>query len=107
MSEVVRKNLYFIQLLTKSPSVKQLRGLLQNITDEQLKALSEIAVNVLYGTIPLTKKTKEKLKPYKSFLTLLSDKKKSLKQKRFRLSAKLSVLQLLLRTVLPFLQSVL
>ena len=107
MSKVIRDNLGFIQLLIKSPSIKQLKDLLRNITDDQLKALCEISVNVLYGNIPLSKKTKERLKPYKTFLSHLSDNKKSRKRKRLQLHTKLPALQLLLKAVLPFLQSVL
>ena len=107
MSKVIRDNLCFIQLLIKSPSTKQLKDLLRNITNDQLKALCEISVNVLYGNIPLSKKTKEQLKPYKTLLSYLSDNKKSRKRKLLQLHTKLPALQLLLKAVLPFLQSML
>ena len=105
MSKVIRDNWNFIQLLIKSSSLKQQKALLNSITQDQLRALSEIAVNVLYGNIPLTTRTKAKLKPYKVFYTHLADKKNSLKQKQ--LTSNINAIQLLLKAVLTFLQSVL
>ena len=59
MVELIRRQRHFIGLLSKS-SPQQRKQLLKTISREQLKALSEIAHNVIKAILILSIREKEK-----------------------------------------------
>ena len=81
--------------------MEQRRVLLDTITNEQLKALTEVTHNILQGNIPLTEAHKRKLRKEKSFLHILGDVAVSLTKKREVLCGKASVVVSLLKAAEP------
>jgi len=74
MAGTVRKHSCFFQLLHDTSS-KQRKALLQTITDDQLKSLCEVILNVYRGTLPLSTHYIKKLIPYKTFILSLTDRR--------------------------------
>jgi hypothetical protein len=58
-------------LLSDVPITQKIK-LLKNIKKSQAKILSEIAVNVLYGVLPITPYYKSKLEPFKKIWNSLA-----------------------------------
>ena len=81
MSNVTRKCASFIDLLSMAPHC-QVNALLRTVSDDQVRCISQIAANVLYGVIPIHHVYKSKLGEYKHVLRDLSDKKKSIASKK-------------------------
>lgn len=78
-------------------SSSQRKSLLDTITNEQLKALTEVTHNLLQGNIPLSQTLKRKLKQHKPFLRILGDVKTPLAKKREALCRKGAVVILILK----------
>jgi len=93
MNRAVRSHLPFLQLLCRS-SAKQRKVLVETITNDQLRVLCEIALNVYRGTIPVRPQYVRKLRPYKTILNTIID-------RRVRKKLKIAVL-LKNRRVLPW-----
>ena len=81
MSNVTRKCGSFIDLLSTAPHC-QVNALLRTASDDQVRCISQIAANVLYGVIPIHHVYKSKLGEYKHVLRDLSDKKKPIASKK-------------------------
>ncbi len=59
--------------IANGPEDNELRkDFLKPLSRKQVKAIAELAVNVLYGTIGLSKIKKQKLRPIRPFLRSLS-----------------------------------
>lgn len=58
----------------------QRRALLEKADDAVVRGICECALNTLQGTVPVTKKHKEKLKKYKAILRKLADTRKKFKK---------------------------
>lgn len=97
MSTVLKKQIWYLHLLMNTSSTAQRKALLDTITNEQLKALTEVIHNVLQGNIPLTQVHKNKLRHHKAFLRILGDPKISLARKREALCQKDTIIILLLK----------
>ena len=106
MSKLIKDNAPFLQLLLHITSKAQRKSLLNSITNEQVKVLSEIAHNLLQGTIPFNTVQKVKLKKYKSFIRLLGNTSVAIKAKKQNISKKGSVIALLLLTAEPTLKKI-
>ena len=100
-----RENYEFFSYLAKLPTSRQ-KVLIKAADRDILIAFSEIALNLMKKNIPLSKKQKNKLKPYARQIYHLSLKGKSIKhkkkivQKGGLLGGILSILPILLSTVL-------
>ena len=81
MSRLLTSQRPFLELFVKA-RLKQRKALLQTLTDQQLKAVSEIAHNVLIGNVPLTIEQQKTVKKYKSLLYVIGDKRISRVEKR-------------------------
>ena len=81
MSNITRKCWAFIDLLSRAPHC-QVNALLRTASDDQVRCISQIAANVLYGVIPIHHVYKSKLGEYKHVLRDLSDKKKAVVSKK-------------------------
>ena len=74
-------NVNFIRRIAKaSPAERQ--NLLLNASNKNLKALSEICLNLIRGNIKLNSKTKAKFRRHKKPIELLANRKISLKRKK-------------------------
>ena len=62
MSKRVKSNLPLLYLLMQKLPSAQMRDILGTLTAEQINAIGEVAVNILYSTLPLTTSYKGKLK---------------------------------------------
>ena len=73
MSHRVRKNSAFLHLLSDCHP-KQRKVLLETLTDEQLKTLCEVVLNILKGIIHLSPRQQQKLRKKKRVLYQLVSK---------------------------------
>lgn len=73
MPKRVDKHRSFLQLLRSSEKNQQ-KAILKTASDEQIKTLSEIVLNLLAGHIPINNKTKRNLSKYRDNLRDLTDK---------------------------------
>ena len=81
MSSRLDRNEHFLRLLASSkPSVK--KKLVQHATKDQVDTLSELALNVLSGVIPLEARRYKKLKRHAQKLRALAKKKGSVKRRK-------------------------
>jgi hypothetical protein len=105
MSRVVNRQTPFLRLLLETPSISQKRGMLDTITADQLKALTEITHNFLQNVIPVTPRQKKTLRKYKRMLELLGDPRVGPKRKKKALCRQTRAITLLLRVVEPALKT--
>lgn len=108
MSKRVKENVSLINFLadrTISPS--QFKSVISILNKDQLNSLSEIAVNVLYGTIPVSESHKQKLKPFKTRIEVLGKPKGGLNARRELFTKEHRVLKSLLVAALPFVLNIL
>ena len=99
MSNILQRNGAFIRLLYECPP-RQRKSLIQYITDDQLRALSQIALNVLQGNVPITDSYKKKLKRYKDVIRSLASRQISKARKRRALLKFHTVVPLLIKPAL-------
>ena len=83
MPRRVDKHKHFLQLL-RSGEKNQQKAILKTATEEQVKTLSEIILNLLAGYIPINSKTKRNLSKYKDTLRGVIDKKVPISTLRHR-----------------------
>lgn len=107
MSKLVKKQAPFFRLLVSTSSKLQRKALIDTITKEQLRALTEITINVLQGVISLTSVYKDKLKKYKTLVTLIGDTSVSAKRKKTALRKNAHAVILLLKSAEPGLKKAL
>lgn len=84
MSARIKRNALLLKALYRAPPRKH-RDILLHSTPDFIRALCEIALNLLKGNIPLTPSLFKKLKRQKGIIRLLADKKIGLKRKRLTL----------------------
>ena len=99
MSKLLKKHASFFQLLSTTTSKLQKKVLLDTITQDQLKALTEITINLLKGNIPVTPIYKSKLKRYKKLYFLIANSSVSAKTKKRALCRQGQAISLLLKSV--------
>lgn len=104
MSARLCKHLPLLKLLHKA-TPKQRRLILQSASDELILTLCEVALNILYGTIPLSPKDYRKLKRRKADIKLVSDKKIGISVKKRIFNQKGGFLLPLLSIAVPFISS--
>lgn len=104
MSARLRKHLPLLKMLHKA-TPKQRLLILQSASDELILTLCEVALNILYGTIPIRPKDYRKLKKRRAEIKLVADKKISLSAKKRVLNQKGGFLLPLLSVAVPFISS--
>lgn len=92
----------FLRLLYSCPP-SQRKSLIQYVTNEQLAALSQIALNILRGNIPITRAYKKKLKQYKEVIRSLASRRVSRTRKKQALLKFHSVIPLLIKPAIQLL----
>ena len=81
MPSRLNRNAHFLRLLSSSkPSVK--KKLVEHATKDQVDTLSELALNVLNGVIPLESRQFNKLKRHAHKLRTLARKRGSVKRRK-------------------------
>ena len=105
MSKNLRQNRYFLHFLQEAKSLPQKKALLQSVTTEQLKVLTEIIYNLLHSDFPLSKKQLESLRKHKKVLRFLGNKSNSNQRKKHLLKKSVTVIDLVLKIVSPLLNS--
>ena len=84
MTRRLRENLPYLHILSKcKPAIR--KAILQHGDHNLIKTLSECALNVTSGNIPVSKTHKAKLGRHKKRLRTLGSKRPSLKHKRILL----------------------
>lgn len=73
MSRLLEDQVHFLELF-RTTNKLQRKGPLETIDKPQLKALSEIAHNIIKGSVTLNPNDKKKLKKYKKILSILGKK---------------------------------
>lgn len=104
MSRVVKKELSFFQLFLVT-SKTQRKVLLDTITNEQLRALSEITANLLRSNLTITPAQKKKLRRHKKLYLALGSSSASLRAKKKLLCRQGHAIALLLKSVESSLKS--
>ena len=94
----LRDHRVFLQMLSKSNG-KYRKALLTGAPPEIIHLLSECALNILQGTITLTKEEKSKLRPHKNELRKIATTRTSNRTKK-KLIQKGGMLNALLKPVL-------
>ena len=97
----MRKQIWYLHLLMSTASSAQRKALLDTITNDQLKALTEVTHNLLQGHIPISEAQKRALRKHKTFLRILGNIRVSFSQKREVLCRKGAVIALLLKVAEP------
>ena len=103
----INKHRPFLELL-QSAEKNQQQALLKTATNEQIRILSEIVLNILIGNIPLTQKTKNNFSRYKDKLRELSDQtlpSETLKKKWNKFSVE--ILETVIKIVFKFFSDIL
>ena len=94
-------------LLFVQTTSAQRKALLRTITRHQLRALSQIAHNVIKFRIELTTAEKATLKRERRLLHILGDRCLDYQRKREIINDKQRFIYVLLKTVLPYLEVIL
>jgi hypothetical protein len=87
----------------KKATLPQTSELIKHLSSRAIKLFSEIAFNILKGTVPLTNRNKQLLLAFKPTLQFLSRKRKSIKSRRHKLVTYPALVKLLSRLVLDYL----
>ena len=103
MSELVKKHKHYIYLLSETSSSHQRKALVDTITKEQFRALSQVIVNALHLNIPLEKSVVSKLKSHRKTFALLSDRKVGVRK---RLKSHYNIVIYMLKAAVPTLRSI-
>ena len=105
MGELIRQQRHFLQLFVQT-TPSQRKVLLQTVTKPQLKALSQIAHNIIRGNIPLNSTDKTPLKRDRRLIYLLGDKRLGFVHKKRLVQSKELTLYHLVSIALPYLEPV-
>ena len=81
MSQVVKNNRGFLQLLADCPAYQR-QFLLRTATPQQLHVLVQVLYNLLMGHIPISEENKRVLLPYKDALLNLASRNVPFKTKK-------------------------
>ena len=98
MSRLLEQQDHFLELLRTTRKLQR-QALLRTIDKSQLKALSEIAHNVIKGSVILSPSDKNRLKKYKKVLSVLGRKSTTRRDKLKALQSKTTAIVHLLNVV--------
>ena len=97
----MKRQIWYLHLLMTTTSSAQRKALLDTITNEQLKSLTEVTHNLLQGNIPITEAQKRNLRKHKTFLKILGNVKVPNSTKREALCRKGAVVTTVLKIAAP------
>ena len=107
MSARVKKHWDYIHLLANTSSTQQRKALLDTITKEQFKAVSEIILNVAHLKIPVSKSSISKLSRHKKTIELLVNKQVGAHHRLNAVKKNSKLVVTLLQAALPGLKTIL
>jgi len=81
----VAQHAYFLSLLKRAKTKEQRNKLIEMANKQQIDSISEIILNILHGTIALTRLQQTRLRRYKNCLRLLARKQTPLPIKQSQL----------------------
>ena len=100
----MKKLIPFLKVVANTER-KQVKAILSTVTKSQVQALGEIAVNTLKGNVPLTTKSKQKLRRYKKLLVKLANPKLKFSTKKLAIVKNLTGVSTVILQVLPFVEA--
>ena len=106
MVEQIRQQRHFLRLILQTTSAQR-KALLQTITKQQLRVLSQIAYNILKFKIRLTPLEKSRLKRQRRLVYLLANRKVGYQQKKAAIRDKQRLIYTLVKIASVYLESVL
>jgi hypothetical protein len=81
MGESVKRKEY-LSLLSKSKDKKRRKLLVDLADNNEIKAVSEIILNILKGNVPLTRAQRRKLQKYQKIMRLITQRSTSSKKRK-------------------------
>ena len=105
MSQRVKRNWALVNFLMQDIPLAQVKTVLTTLSPEQVNSIGEIAVNALYGTIPLKEHHKKALKKYSNKIEYIGDKANSVKNRKHVIESNPKAVVLLLKATKPILSS--
>ena len=106
MTALIRQQRHFLHLFLQTTPIQR-KALLQTVTKHQMKALSQIAHNVVKGNLPLSSVEKKRLKNARRLLHLLGDTRLGFVHKKQLVQSKQNILRLLVTAAVTYLKPVL
>ena len=106
MTTLVRQQRHFLKLLVDT-TPGQRKAVLRTITRNQIKAICQIAYNILRFTIELTPSEKARLKKKRSFIYLLGNKKVGYLEKKKAIEINWTTVYFIVKIASVYLGSVL
>ena len=106
MSDLVDRHKNFLYLLADTPSRAQKKALVETISPEQFRALSQVVVNALQLNIPVDKSVVIKLQSQKKIFTILSDRNLGARKRLKAFQSRYNPVILLLKAAVPTLKTI-
>ena len=106
MTALIRQQRHFLHLFVQTTPIQR-KVLLQTVTKDQMKALSQIAHNIIKGTVALGAAERQKLKSERRLIHLLGDTRLGFVHKKSLVQSKQRVLRLLVNIAVAYLQPIL
>lgn len=101
MRQKLKNQLSLLLFFEKAANTKQQTAIIKHMNEVQLKTISELALNLIKGNIPLTESDKQSLRRYVKTLRKLIDREVTFNRKRELITRKLLIT--LARLTLPVL----
>ena len=102
----MRLQRHFLHLFVQTTPIQR-RALLRTVTKDQMKALSQIAHNIMKGNVPLSAAEQTQLKGERRLVHLLGDTKLGFIHKKRLVLSKQRILHLIVNIAVTYLQSIL
>ena len=106
MVELIKQQRHFLYLVANTTAAQR-KSLLKTITSQQLRALSQIAYNIIRFKGRLTLTEKNSLKRQRRFIYLLGDRNIGFVQKKEAIQHKQRIIHKLVKIASAYLQTVL
>ncbi len=106
MVELIKQQRHFLLLIVQT-SPAQRKALLRTITRNQLRALSQIAHNIIKSNIRLTPAERQHLKRHRRLIYILGDRKLGSHHKKEAIIGKQKLIHALVKIALAYLEPVL
>lgn len=106
MVELIKQQRHFLQLIIQT-STTQRKALLRTITRNQLRAIGQIAYNIIKSKIRLSPTEKNRLKRHRLLIHLLGNRKVGYRQKKEAIKNKQRIVCALVNISSVYLESVL
>ena len=105
MSRLVKRHWIYFQLILSETSLKQKQNLISIISNDQLRALTQIVDNFLRQTLTLSPAAIDGLRRYRTLFRRLADRRITLKHKRKIVKGRAKAITELLKVVEPALKT--